>query len=318
MSYPPNSPSAPPPGINPAILQGGGDYPQGGYPPPGYPPQSMDTYPPPGSYPQPAGYHPGTAPISQQPGPGAGYPPPGAMQPGADWMPMPTGIPVCPPGLEYLTMIDQLLVHQKVELLEAFISFETKNKYTIKNSLGQKIYTAKEDTDCCTRNCCGNLRPFDMKIKDNAGREVIHLYRELRCTSCCCPCCLQKLEVFAPAGTLIGTVIQEWSICTPLFRVENASGETVLKIEGPVCTCSICGDVDFEVLSTNGVKVGKISKQWSGLLREAFTDADHFGITFPMDLDVKMKATLLGALFLIDYMFFEKEGNKESDGVGMF
>lgn len=45
--------------------------------------------------------------------------------------------------------------------------------------------------------------------------------------------------------------------------------------------------------------VGKISKQWSGLLREAFTDADYFGITFPMDLDVKMKAVLLGALFLI-------------------
>lgn len=27
----------------------------------------------------------------------------------------------CPPGLEYLTMIDQLLVHQKVELLEGWL-----------------------------------------------------------------------------------------------------------------------------------------------------------------------------------------------------
>lgn len=34
------------------------------------------------------------------------------------WMNMPQGIPNCPPGLEYLTQIDQLLVHQKVELLE--------------------------------------------------------------------------------------------------------------------------------------------------------------------------------------------------------
>ena len=45
--------------------------------------------------------------------------------------------------------------------------------------------------------------------------------------------------------------------------------------------------------------MGKISKQWAGLLREAFTDADYFGITFPMDLDVKMKAVMLGACFLI-------------------
>ena len=58
-----------------------------------------------------------------------------------------------------------------------------------------------------------------------------------------------------------------------------------LRIEGPVCTYSICGDVEFQVLSPDGsTEVGKISKQWSGLLREAFTDADNFGISFPMDL----------------------------------
>ena len=33
--------------------------------------------------------------------------------------------------------------------------------------------------------------------------------------------------------------------------------------------------------------------------------------------DVRMKATLLGALFLIDFMFFEKQKNEENDGIGM-
>ena len=50
---------------------------------------------------------------------------------------------------------------------------------------------------------------------------------------------------------------------------------------------------------------------------QAFTDADNFGISFPMDLDVRVKATLLGALFLIDFMFFEKANNQENDGIGM-
>lgn len=58
------------------------------------------------------------------------------------WMNIPLGIPNCPPGLEYLTSIDQLLVKQKVELLEAFTGFETNNKFTIKNSLGQKVSVA--------------------------------------------------------------------------------------------------------------------------------------------------------------------------------
>ena len=45
-----------------------------------------------------------------------------AGQPGQapqpQWMTKPEAIPGCPPGLEYLTQIDQLLVHQQVELFE--------------------------------------------------------------------------------------------------------------------------------------------------------------------------------------------------------
>ena len=81
--------------------------------------------------------------------------------------------------------------------------------------------------------------------------------------------------------------------------------------------------------------MGTITKQWSGLGKEMFTDADNFGINFPMDLDVKvrehcfaalpviiiqfsqMKATLLGALFLVDFMYFEKQ-NQNSGGGGGF
>ncbi|XP_030371876.1 phospholipid scramblase 1-like isoform X2 [Scaptodrosophila lebanonensis] len=234
-----------------------------------------------------------------------------------DWMSIPAGIPNCPRGLEYLTTIDQLLVKQKVELLEAFTGFETNNKFSIKNALGQKVYHAVEDNDCCTRNMCGPARPFDMKIFDNYQQEVIHMHRPLACSACCFPCCLQSMEVSAPPGNVIGTIEQEWSICSPSFRINNHIGDTVLRIEGPFCTFSLCGEVEFNVVSLTGEKVGKISKQWSGLAREIFTDADFFGITFPLDLDVRMKAVLLGATFLIDAMFFEKSGNRETDGPGM-
>lgn len=278
-----------------------------------------------GGYPQPVpqGAHPGYVQQQGYPGyPHPGGPPPPHAQP---IMHQPAPVyhgghnPHIPPGLEYLTAVDQLLVHQKVELLEAFVGFETQNKYTIKNSMGQKVFYAAEDTDCCTRNCCGPVRPFDMKIMDHNKHEVIHLNRPLRCDSCWCPCCLQELEVSSPPGTIIGYVKQEWSICAPKFTILNAARDVVLRIEGPFCTFSCCGDVQFDVLSRDGnVKVGKISKQWAGLIREAFTDADYFGISFPMDLDVKMKAVMLGACFLIDFMFFEKARNEERDRPGMF
>ena len=49
----------------------------------------------------------------------------------------------------------------------------------------------------------------------------------------------------------------------------------------------------------NKYKVGVISRNWSGLGQELFTDSTKFGIQFPVDLDVRMKAVLLGACILI-------------------
>jgi len=222
--------------------------------------------------------------------------------------------PHVPPVLENLVTIDQFFVKQKVELLEAFVGFETNNKYSVKSASGQELFYAVEDVDCCTRNCCRPSRPFEMKIFNANQREVAHFSRPLRCDSCWCPCFLQKLEVCCPPGNVVGYVEQEWSICSPKFRITNAAGDTILRIEGPFCTFSICGAVEFQVLSRDGkVQVGKISKQWSGLAREMFTDADNFGISFPMDLDVKMKMVMIGACFLIYVMLFEKSVCKIGD-----
>lgn len=63
--------------------------------------------------------------------------------------------------------------------------------------------------------------------------------------------------------------------------------------------CRLCS----QILTTNGTQVGKISKHWAGLAREFFTDSDYFGLSFPMDLDVYTKATLLGACMLIVNIF---------------
>ena len=102
------------------------------------------------------------------------------------------------------------------------------------------------------------------------------------------------------------------------FKITDADGNVALVIDGPMCTFSCMGDVEFKVKTPDGEhEVGRISKQWTGLIKEAFTDMDNFGITFPMDLDVRCKATLIGACFLIDYMFFEKKANQSNDGLGM-
>lgn len=61
----------------------------------------------------------------------------------------------------------------------------------------------------------------------------------------------------------------------------------------------VCWRDFFQLKGKDDQIIGRISKQWSGLLKEVFTDTDNFGIQFPLDLDVKMKAVLMGACFLI-------------------
>ena len=289
---------------------------------------SQQTYPaplPPNNYDQ-ARMDPNTVPTAPQ------YyaPPPAPMmpvmvQPGmvpTSQFPAPAQNPIhgfqhnVPQTLEYLATLDQVLVKQKVELLEAFTDFETKNRYHILDPQGRQIFYAKESTDCCTRQCCGSIRPFDMKLKDGNDQEIIHFQRPLACGSCCFPCCLQSLEVESPPGNVIGSVKQKWSIWIPKYNIKDETGKTVYYIEGPCCTCSCFGgDVDFKIYNEvdHGKEVGRISKKWSGLAKEYFTDADNFGISFPPGASGKMKATLLGACMLIDFMYFEQTDNNRNN-----
>ncbi|XP_066582284.1 phospholipid scramblase 2-like isoform X2 [Prorops nasuta] len=209
----------------------------------------------------------------------------------------------CPPGLQYLMSLDSLIVNQKLEFLEAITGWETKNKYNVANANGETVFFVKEQSSCLSRTFCGSQRECEFHVMDASMRQVLTITRPFRCTRCCYPCCLQEMEVYSQ-GNLLGSVIQEWTLWRPLFSIKNAFGDTVLKIEGPLFRC--CVDVSYQILSTDGRRqVGQIRKKWSGIAREFLTDTDFFAVHFPLDLDVSIKAVLLGACLLIDFMYFE-------------
>jgi len=64
------------------------------------------------------------------------------------------------------------------------------------------------------------------------------------------------------------------------------------------------------LVEKSGSRVGEIKKKWSGLLKELFTDADNFGVSFPSGASAKEKALILGATFLIDFLYFESSDDK--------
>ncbi|XP_048956070.1 phospholipid scramblase 1-like isoform X1 [Canis lupus dingo] len=228
------------------------------------------------------------------------------LQPTIHGMRAPGTIPNCPPGLEYLTQINQLLVCQRFDLLEVLSCFETSKKYEVMNNQGQRIYFAEDRSNCFLRYLCGPSRSFTITIYDNIGRDVITVHKALRCSCCWRNCYLQKLKVEAPPGEKIGYVYQYFHPLWPMFKIKNANKEDIMKIRGPCVVSSCLTDLNFNLLSLDEeIVIGKISNTWAGFIRELSINADKFGIQFPLDLDVKIKALMLGASFLIDYMYFE-------------
>jgi len=211
-------------------------------------------------------------------------------------------------GLGPLKNNHTLMIKQKIQTCEILTGCEQENRFTITGPEGDIIYWAKEHSSCLNRFLCGNIREFDMIISDQTTNEVIRLTRPLTCQGCCCsalyPHCTQALTV-SVNGETVGTIRERATWLYPVYHVFDSVGNQVLKIRGPWCHFSLCNDVIFKVLDTDGTQLAVISKKYKGCLREVLTDADNFELNFNDDLCVDTKVLILSATFLIDMMYYE-------------
>jgi len=160
-------------------------------------------------------------------------------------------------------------------------------------------------------------------------------------------CCFQEVAVTDGAGTDLGHAIERCYCCVPGFSTESpgAGGKFVPEYDfhqptccggmmvnccaQGLCNCRIPfliyppGGDEASVLKSSGstpvpgqtgVPDAQITKVWSGLATELFTDADTFELKAPDDSDANGKARLIGATLMINQLFFE--GGKDENGAG--
>ncbi|GMS98738.1 hypothetical protein PENTCL1PPCAC_20913, partial [Pristionchus entomophagus] len=117
-------------------------------------------------------------------------------------VPMTAMIANCPPGLEYLALIDRIQVIQAIELLEVLIGWEGANRYAIVNGIGQQIYYAFEKSDVCERVCCKQKCSFSIHVVDNfnkVGLLIVDLWT-LISDLFSCACCQEVVTIESPPG----------------------------------------------------------------------------------------------------------------------
>lgn len=199
--------------------------------------------------------------------------------------------------MEQLRSSKSLVVSQKKEWGEILTGFETRNKYVVSDTSGRTLYFAAEEKGSLLALWfLRALRPFTIVLLSKEGREVMRIKRKFRFY-------FHRAEIFDAQGTLLGAIERRFSILRRKYTVYGSSGNEIYQLFGP-----LLHPWTFRI-KKDGSEYGMITKKWSGLLKESFTDADTFGVTFPVEWDIKLKALFMGAVFLIDFVHFENKGN---------
>jgi len=228
-----------------------------------------------------------------------------------------------------LASVPGLVIKQKVELFEAMTGYETANKYKAfalspDGRMGMELFNLFEQSECCERQFCGAARGFKCSVHAcGTNAQFLEFERHFKC---CTFLCFNRPEIFIRSmdGKTLGSAYNEFACCDDVILIRDESGKELYRIDGNCCQpgkfcqlpCAPCDEIVFNVFNAGGVgsPIGCIKKVWAGCGKELFTDADTFTLQFPPTLPPQHKALFLGALILMDFLYFEDNGKKNNNG----
>jgi uncharacterized protein YxjI len=196
----------------------------------------------------------------------------------------------------------RLTVRQRKSWMEILTSFDARNKYVVYDETGTPVFNVEEQGSgfgsLLKRLFLRNLRPFTSHVDDLTGQQqLLVLRRPFRFI-------FHRLEVRDAAGNLLGAIQRKWTWFRRKYVVEGPDGQHVATLFGPFFR-----PWTFKIRPATGEQeLGLIQKKWSGLLKEAFTDADNFWIDYEAISDPQLRAVLFAATVLIDIVHFENRG----------
>ena len=228
----------------------------------------------------------------------------------------------------------EVVVEQKIELLEVLSGCETANRYNVylldKDKVKKFLFKCKEQSSWFCRNCCpSSMRSFDLKMvhilnsikKINYKKTIADFQRDFQCT-CFCGCRPKMDGYILELGEKknkksIGSLTELFG-CNSHLLVYGANNEVRWRIYAEYCQMGFCCrdtsigkcyEVDFWIYDANSdmtkhKPVGNIHKVFKGL-SELMTDSDAFILTFPKKATPIERLMLIGAVIMIDYRYYE-------------
>ena len=187
----------------------------------------------------------------------------------------------------------RLVVKQRVEGWEAITGIETRNRYEVMTSDGRTVLLAYEESGGWGRVLLQRNRALTLHIADMGGREILAASRAFFWF-------FPTMHVRTADGRPVGAIRRKFGLLKRKIILENERGSPVAEVNG-----SVFRRYTFMV-NRRGQEIGRITKQWSGMGREMFTDADTFTVELPAEGDEDLQSLVLATAFAVDLDFFEK------------
>ncbi|CAG7825314.1 unnamed protein product [Allacma fusca] len=219
--------------------------------------------------------------------------------------------PDCPPGLGCLVDLEYVFLKRSYHSVEGMGIEghpETSTKYEVLTVYGHRIFVVVETKGAImSKMFCAAGVPFSLIVYSKSNETQFKK---------------EALQIeghpggFGRPGNIeikfgkkkMGRVDQDADFTKMRYTIQNADGKTVLKILGPksghCCSMTMANVLthEFDVFQGDGLThVGRIAKHWSGVPnnKDVFTRSDIWGVKFPREYDVKLKASLMSTIFLM-------------------
>ncbi|XP_018059850.1 PREDICTED: phospholipid scramblase 1-like [Atta colombica] len=216
-----------------------------------------------------------------------------------DWISTPRSHLNAITGTQFLDGVEQLEIQQVIDLSTLLGRLDKGIQYRVKVPRAETLFLAMESRIETESRLCGWYKGFVLNVLDQCGETAFIIRKDPSLLHV--PCSRQRITV--ESANLIGSVEKNFSPIGPSFTIYNAVQEPLCNIYGPfTCDCCMFKEAQFQIVSLDGSRqVASLIHQW-----------DHFAVdyilllTFPVDTDVRLKSLLLGASFLIEYLYFHR------------
>lgn len=177
--------------------------------------------------------------------------------------------------------------------------FELRNQYTLTDEAGADAGRVQQATQSAVAwlarlgASLDAMLPMVLEVTDASGEPALRLEK---------PWFGWKVSVLDPGGRSIGVVGRKVRVGKPVYTLTGLGDVEVGEIRAEDWRSRT-----FEVLDPAGTTLGRVTKQWRGLLTEVVTDADSYAVTFEPQATSDQRALTFAGALTIDIIQKQKD-----------